>query len=945
MRKCLLLLAAAIANLPLALAIYADDAYKLDYHLPLLGHPRRETTFFHRPQASSKASLLYTLSERNVLGAINPKDGSIIWRHSIGADSNATFSHLRAGDGHDVVLSLSESALVAWSAQGGREIWRLDLPDAELKDLEILDIPLSDVSTTRKDALVLTVENQVSVVRRVNGATGDIVWEHKEQSHDTALQVSASTTQVFLITLHSSKLRATSLDFAAGYKTDQFTLGAGAELSTTSNILSVGPNTASPIIAWTDKSMTALHINVIGTKSDTSFSIEQVANSECALSLHAPYHNNAQPHFLVHYQTPTQHWADIYHVDLKTSSVSKVASIPRAPGKGAFATTSLDANVFFTRVTESEIVVYSSSNANQVARWALQDMIIPGLLGSVDPVHVVSELSFKDGEVTAGRCAILLSSGDWILVRDGKLVWHRPEALAHTIAATWVVPSVDKSTIQELEAEAHATVVHAYVHRLQRHLRDLQHLPGFLSSLPARFLTSIGATERPGSAASFGYKQVLICVTDKGRAIALDSMRGSIVWNTALSPAMGILSPPSMTVGDSDTVSLDFHNSSQPMVHIEATTGRQVKKVSPRQHSALQYDFTDEEVVATLAPESSQASVVAWRFRASELERVVDLTYRPLFDPVASPGKVLGDRRVLYKYINPNLIMVCTQRKDLTAFSVHLIDGTTGITLSTSTHQDAKLGLPFAATMSENWFAYSFTAVGSDTRSRGFRLVVGELFESSTPDEGGSSAKANVTHNFKPYLVSQTYTIPEPISLLDITQTNQGITSKSLLAVLARSQALIAIPRMFLEPRRPVDRAPTTNEQLEGLMRYMPVLDFDSRWYLNHQREVMGLRNVTTSPAIVESTSLVFAYGLDIFGTRISPSGSFDVLGKDFNKLQMLATVIALGIATLFVAPLVSCHHAILCSASDSSGSTEADQRALAIMMWVYWDRMCGSQH
>ena len=50
----------------------------------------------------------------------------------------------------------------------------------------------------------------------------------------------------------------------------------------------------------------------------------------------------------------------------------------------------------------------------------------------------------------------------------------------------------------------------------------------------------------------------------------------------------------------------------------------------------------------------------------------------------------------------------------------------------------------------------------------------------------------------------------------------------------------------------------------------------------------------------------IFAFGLDVFGTRVTPSGAFDVLGKSFNKLQMLATVAALFVAVALVGPLVS---------------------------------------
>jgi hypothetical protein len=64
-------------------AIIADGAYHIDYHLALLGIPRSGNTFFHQPSASSSASLLFTISEKGVLGAVNPKDGSLVWRQSL----------------------------------------------------------------------------------------------------------------------------------------------------------------------------------------------------------------------------------------------------------------------------------------------------------------------------------------------------------------------------------------------------------------------------------------------------------------------------------------------------------------------------------------------------------------------------------------------------------------------------------------------------------------------------------------------------------------------------------------------------------------------------------------------------------------------------------------------------------------------------------------------
>lgn len=54
---------------------------------------------------------------------------------------------------------------------------------------------------------------------------------------------------------------------------------------------------------------------------------------------------------------------------------------------------------------------------------------------------------------------------------------------------------------------------------------------------------------------------------------------------------------------------------------------------------------------------------------------------------IHSQGKVLGDRRVLYKYLNPNLIAMGTEVTPDTkpGISIYLIDAVTGINTITNT--------------------------------------------------------------------------------------------------------------------------------------------------------------------------------------------------------------------------------------------------------------------
>ena len=58
----------------------------------------------------------------------------------------------------------------------------------------------------------------------------------------------------------------------------------------------------------------------------------------------------------------------------------------------------------------------------------------------------------------------------------------------------------------------------------------------------------------------------------------------------------------------------------------------------------------------------------------------VFLATKNLLELVHSQGKVLGDRRVLYKYLNPNLIAVGTEVTPDTkpGISIYLMDAVTG---------------------------------------------------------------------------------------------------------------------------------------------------------------------------------------------------------------------------------------------------------------------------
>ena len=124
----------------LAGAIYADEAYQLDFHHALLGLPRAEHTLFQRPSANSRASLLYTLSEDDVLGAVNPKDGALIWRQVLAiGDEEETKSQgvIKLGGNGDTIFSAVGGRLQAWNALDGKLAWQVQ-EQGTFRALEVL---------------------------------------------------------------------------------------------------------------------------------------------------------------------------------------------------------------------------------------------------------------------------------------------------------------------------------------------------------------------------------------------------------------------------------------------------------------------------------------------------------------------------------------------------------------------------------------------------------------------------------------------------------------------------------------------------------------------------------------------------------------------------------------------------------------------------------------
>uniref|UniRef100_A0A3Q2Q6U7 ER membrane protein complex subunit 1 n=1 Tax=Fundulus heteroclitus TaxID=8078 RepID=A0A3Q2Q6U7_FUNHE len=276
----------------------------------------------------------------------------------------------------------------------------------------------------------------------------------------------------------------------------------------------------------------------------------------------------------------------------------------------------------------------------------------------------------------------------------------------------------------------------------------------------------------------------------------------------------------------------------------------------------------------------------------TEVQKIVFVKGKRPNEHVHSQGRVMGDRSVLYKYLNPNLLAVVTESTDLhqerSFIGILLIDGVTGRIIHKAVQRKARG--PVHVVHSENWVVYEYWS----TKSRRNEFSVIELYEGM--ELYNSTVFSSLDRPHAPQVLQQSYIFPSFISTMEATLTEKGITSRHLLIGLP-SGGILSLPKMFLDPRRPEIVSEQTRE--ENLIPYAPELIIRTEWFINYNQTVSRVRGIYTAPSGLESTCLVVAYGLDIYQTRVYPSKQFDVLKDDYDYMLISSVLFALFFATM----------------------------------------------
>lgn len=92
---------------------------------------------------------------------------------------------------------------------------------------------------------------------------------------------------------------------------------------------------------------------------------------------------------------------------------------------------------------------------------------------------------------------------------------------------------------------------------------------------------------------------------------------------------------------------------------------------------------------------------------------------------------------------------------------------------------------------------------------------------------------------------------------------------------------------------------PVGDEIIPGIIPYAPELLLFSKSYLSHTIQIEKISQIISTYANLESTSLVFAWGLDHYFTHVRPADKFDMLHSDFDFISLFGTVGVLLVLTV----------------------------------------------
>ncbi|XP_008550454.1 ER membrane protein complex subunit 1 [Microplitis demolitor] len=883
----------------LSLCLYEDQVGKFDWRQNYVGKIK-----FSSFDTVSAAAKLIVATEENVVAALNLKSGQILWRRVL-ERGYAGKIHALGGisDGDLISVSGGVPAIV--------RVW--DLATGHILN----EWPLAEQNPERLE---------------------DVKWHLKDG------------TLHHILPIYSSGIEVTSYDSKTGEKLDTRKVSAPFITPETECVL-VAPYLACLKGNSFDDSLAILFLvhlfdnnsqpqtitinNIFGAGAKGPFHIESIPGDESVLTIIAKGDNRQR--ILIPGNVANTISRDIdANANLYVTTIDSEKVLLETTYKNGV--TEIKAINLLTSEPLPEFTVSTSHGS----------LFSPTIKASVCP------------KLSKGiMCRHLLSSEDHsvALLQHNKLIWSREEALASIITVEIVeLPMSDRDQTLETEFDQKdRDIIGMFLRRLTAQMNQVRSLfqTTFDINLPQSNQRADLVRDK------FGLHKMIVVVTSAGKLFGIESKKGEIIWQSRVNNIASLKSdsntmllhvqrgsrhfphPPQCALLALDKKSgegviytfnpitghpLDGlvklgYKLKQSML-LQITTDdflrpillldtRDKVHVYPENATAVAasvskntYLFTGDQETGVLSgyslAYSTSKELIAhkvWELILSpKNQKITHIVSKNSLGHVHSQGRVLGDRSVLYKYINPNLVAILTQGVGNThknTLNLYLLDVVSGAMIFSIVHK--RVRGPFHIVHSENWLIYSYY----NDKSRRTEIATLELYEGKV--QSNTTVFSSLTTTRLPLVERQAFIFPATIESMQETITEKGITSKHILVSLANG-GILELPWMLVDPRRPIN--PELRE--EGVIPYMPEIPIQMDAIINYNQSVFRVSGIYTSPSGLESTCLVFAHGIDLFYTRVAPSKTFDVLKEDFDYYLIILVLAGLLVASYITKKLAS---------------------------------------
>lgn len=574
-----------------------------------------------------------------------------------------------------------------------------------------------------------------------------------------------------------------------------------------------------------------------------------------------------------------------------------------------------------------------------------------------------------DGKSVGFRFIVSTDSGKVALVQQGMVVWEKEEGLASVHSA--IFSDIPRKGLADTSIQSEGL---PWLQTLRMHLLTVKQ-NFFANLMSAREREELGELKRNALFAGewerdrYGFRKLAIVLTETNLVAAINTQTGSIAWRRYFSgPRFRhivkaptdrdeqalLLGPAPERSGESRGLVISCHTGEvvrdarmeyevdhvlEPGKRHEKGGFRIMVDTEGRGHAfpPESEEQADEQVQQgahyhVVDPERNSAwgralqgshgtynGSETWRVAFdANVVKIVAYAASSRADNPSSAVRVPGDRSIMYKHSNPNVILIATASQEEQYVEAKLLDSVSGRILYRARHKGAQP--PVHVALADNWAVYHYW----DAEAKRNAISVLELYDESGKRHveswaaraalaratGGGSAALSLaapegSSLQQPQLrvLGQSYFIPHSVKSLSVTQSRFGVVGKQIL-VATHSDQVFTLDKKLLDPRRP-SLKPTNADRDEGLLPYSEYLPVPATSFLARASRARRIRGMSISPADVESTCLVLAYGLDILLSRASPGRSFDMLGDDFSFPLLLLTIVGLSVLAILLGFLV----------------------------------------